>query len=86
MINILVIFMVCVCFIVASWLAYNVKSLESKLLSMLLMTNDVGKIDMFLKLRKFVLKTRTESNICLDDVHLEHSDIIGILHSVYHNT
>ena len=40
---------------------------------------------MFLKLRKFVLKTQPETNTNLDNIQLEHSDIIGILHSAYHN-
>ena len=55
---------------VGSWLSYNNKSLECKLISTLLPCTIVSKINMFLKLRKFVMKTCPDSNKCLDDIHL----------------
>jgi hypothetical protein len=57
--------------------------MEAKLMSMLLSTNSTSKLSLFLKIRKLILKINKKEGNCLDNILLEHSDIIGILHSAF---
>lgn len=66
-----------------SWLKFNVKSLESQLLSTLLPCELISKLSTFLKLRRLILKTTKSSLLTLDDISLEHEDILGIIHTAF---
>ena len=69
--------------IYGSWIKYNPKSLEAQLLSTLLPCGSIPKLSTFLRLRKLTLKTSTKNNPMLDDISLQHEDIIGIIHSMH---
>lgn len=69
--------------IYASWLKYNHKSLELHLLATLVYVPLKTKLALFVKLKRECLRLSTKKY--LDEIILQHQDIIGIVHNVYHN-